>query len=347
MFMKKLGVAAALMLCAFGASASNFRGADQVYVPIAGKAQGSSGLFVTDAFIANLTGDTVDVSVIYVPRNPNSGAMVPSGLEEIRDRITLTPYERRELLDLFTGALGKSGGFGLLIFNGCKANTSCGEDTQDAFGVSPNFRAISVQTRIYQVVPTRPNETTGQLFSGIPWYNFVSRQQSNVELDKVFITGLTNTGTTGQANTFRANVGVVNASEWNTTEIVFTLYQGSLTDANKKAEAVRQLGPLGNQLYGFDELFRQTNGDVFRGSNYFVVVSQRAFGPNGGAVNDPPEGCVDGCPAFLAYGSVLDNVSGDATTMEAQFLVPLSEEVIDLLYPTSSGKKPARRTVRH
>jgi hypothetical protein len=343
MFMKKLGVAAALILCTFSASASNFRAADQVYVPVAGHAGGSSGLFISDAYISNLTADTVDVSVIYVPRDPNSGGVAPKNLEEIRGRITLRPFERKEFLDIFVNALGKDAGFGLLIFNGCKANTSCGVDTQDQFGDSPNFRNISVQTRIYQVTPQRPGETTGQLFSGIPWYNFVSRLQSNVELDKVFITGLTNTGSAGQAGTFRANIGVVNASEWNTTEFVFTLYQGTMTDGDKKAETVRQLGPLGNQLYGFDDLFRQSNGDVFRGSNFFVVVSQRG----GSAVNNPPEGCVDGCPAFLCYGSVLDNVSGDATTMEAQYMVPMSQDVLDVLYPVGSGKKRVRRAARH
>jgi hypothetical protein len=343
MFMKKIGVAAALILCAFSASASNFRAADQVYVPVAGHASGSSGLFVSDAYISNLSSDTVDVSVIYVPRDPNSGGVAPKNLEEIRGRITLRPFERKEFLDIFVNALGKESGFGLLIFNGCRANTSCGADTQDEFGDSPNFRPISVQTRIYQVTPQRSDETTGQLFSGIPWYNFVSRLQSDVQLDKVFITGLTNTGTAGTAGTFRANIGVVNASEWNTTEIVFDLYQGTMTDADKKATAVRQLGPLGNQLYGFDELFRAPNGDVLRGSNYFVVVSQRGGGP----VNNPPQGCVDGCPAFLAYGSVLDNKSGDATTMESQYLVEIDQDVLDVLYPYGSGKQRSRRTVRH
>ncbi|HVE71916.1 MAG TPA: hypothetical protein VNI54_11145 [Thermoanaerobaculia bacterium] len=341
--MRKLGVAAALILCAFGASASNFRAADQVYVPIAGRASGSSGLFTTDAYISNLSGDSVDVSVIYVPRGDNAGGTAPAGLEEIRGRITLRPYERKEFPNIFESALGKPGGFGLLIFNGCRTGLSCGTDTQDNTGFSANFRPIAVQTRIYQVTPQRPLETTGQLFSGIPWYHFVSRLQSNVELDKVFITGLSNTGGAGTAQTYRANIGAVNASEWNITEIVFTLYQGTLTDADKKAEAVRAFGPLGNQLYGFDELFRQPSGDVFRGTNYFVVVSQRGGGPT----NNPPEGCVDGCPAFLAYGSVLDNLSGDATTMEAQYMVPLSEDVLDVMYPQSSGKKPVRRTVRH
>src|SRR5688500_13421048 len=95
MFMRKIGIAAALMLCAFGASESNFRGADQVYVPVAGHAGGSSGLFISDAYLANLTGDIVDVAVIYVPRGTNAGGSAPAGLEEIRNRITLQPFERK------------------------------------------------------------------------------------------------------------------------------------------------------------------------------------------------------------------------------------------------------------
>jgi hypothetical protein len=345
MFMKKLGVAAALMLCAFGASASNFRAADQVYVPIGGHASGSSGLFVTDAFIANLSSDSVDVSVIYVPLSPNEGGDRPRLLEEIRDKITLQGYERKELLDVFVNTLAKpaeSNPLGMLVFNGCKANTDCGPATQDEDGYSENFRAISVQTRIYQITQAGANPpTTGQLFTGIPWYNFVSELQSNVGLEKVFITGLTHTGGAGQAGTFRANIGVVNASEYSKTEIVFRLYQGTLSETDKKAEAVRTLGSLGNMQYGFAQLFPDITG-----SNFFVTVEQR----NSSAVQDGvvvPATCERGCPAFLAYGSVLDNISGDATTMEAQYLKEMDPAAIDILYPIGAGKGPLRRLVRH
>ncbi|MGZ5433029.1 MAG: hypothetical protein ACXW31_09070 [Thermoanaerobaculia bacterium] len=341
--MKKLGIAAALMLCAFGASASNFRAADQVYVPIAGHAGGSSGTFITDAFIANLSGDSVDVSVIYVPLGPNEGADAPRLLEELRGKITLRAHERKELLDVFVNTLGKtaaSNPLGLLVFNGCKANSSCGPETQDPDGYSENFRLISVQTRIYQITTAGANPpTTGQLFTGIPWYNFVSELQSNVELDKVFITGLTNTGSAGQVGTFRSNIGVVNASEYSKTEIVFRLYQGSLSEADKKGEAVRSIGPLGNNQYGLATLFPGITG-----SNFFVTVEQRNSIPINGTV---PATCERGCPAFLAYGSVLDNISGDATTMEAQYLKALSAEAIDIIYPLGSGKGPLRRLVRH
>jgi hypothetical protein len=337
MFMRKLGIAA-LVLCAFGASASNFRAADQVYVPVAGHLSGSSGTFITDAFVANLSADSVDVAVIYVPLGTNEGGNTPV-LEELRGKITLRGYERKEYLDIFANALGKNTGFGMLVFNGCKANTSCGPETQDEDGYSENFRPISVQTRIYQITQAGANPpTTGQLFTGIPWYNFVSELQSNVDLDQVFITGLTQTGNAGQAGTFRSNIGVVNASEYSRTEIVFRLYQGTLTEADKKGEKVVTLGPLGNQLYGFSQLFPGVTG-----SNFFVTVEQR----NSVGVNNPPSSCDRGCPAFLAYGSVLDNVSGDATTMEAQYMKEMDPEALAIVYPLGSGKGPLRRLVRH
>jgi hypothetical protein len=343
MFMRKLGVAAALVLTATGAFASNFRAADQVYVPVAGHAGGSSGTFITDAFLANLSSDSVDVAVIYVPRGDNASGNTPANLEELRGRITLAPFERKEFLDIFVNTLGKaatSNPFGMLVFNGCKAGTSCGTDTQNPnTGVSPNFRPISVETRIYQVT-TPEKGTTGQLFSGIPWYSFVSTLQSSVELDNVFITGLTQTGAAGQVGTFRSNIGVVNASEYSRTNIRFRLYQGSLGDANLKGQAERTLGPLGNQLYGFAELF----GNTVIGSNYFVTVEQVSVTALPGA----PSSCEQGCPAFLAYGSVLDNISGDATTLEAQYLVEMDPDALDILYPIGTGKNGIlRRVVRH
>lgn len=341
MFMKKLAVAAALMLCAFGASASNFRAADQVYVPIAGHAVGQSGTFITDAFIANLSDESVDVSVIYVPIGANEGANEPRLLEELRQKITLRAYERKEYLDIFVSTLGKtaeSEPLGMLVFNGCKANANCGPETQDDEGYSANFRPISVQTRIYQVDATPGN--TGQLFTGIPWYNFVSELQSNAELDMVFLTGLTHNGSVGQAGTYRTNIGVVNASEYSKTDIVFRLYQGTLNDVDKKIEAVRSLGPLGNQQYQFQELF-----PGFSGTNFFVTVEQRNSQEVGGTVV-VPDSCERGCPAFLAYASVLDNVSGDAITMEAQYLKEMDPAALEILYPLGAGKTKHPRFLR-
>jgi hypothetical protein len=347
MFMKKLGVVAALMICALSASASNFRGADQVYIPVAGHLQGSSGTFISDVFLANLTADPVTVSVIYQTFGDNqSQTSGPVGIE-YTDKITLQAFERKEYKDFFVSALGLSCApgsspscFGQLILNGCKSGASCGADTQNENGVSPNFRSISAESRIYQVANGAPANapTTGQLFSGIPWYNFVSQLQSAPGLDKIFITGITHTGTAGGVGTFRTNIGLINASQYSKTTLVVKLYQGRLNDTDKKGEASVTLGPLGNVQPGFAQLFPQA---AF-GGNYFVTVEQRNSEPTA----DAPSTCTSGCPAFLAYGSVLDNISGDATTLEPQYLVELNPDALVIIYP-GAGKTSIVRSVRH
>jgi hypothetical protein len=339
--MRKLLVAAALMLTAAGASASNFRGADQVYIPIAGHAAGASGLFISDVYLANLTPDTVTVSAIYQPVNTPTDPSNPATIgQNIAGTIELAPFQRKEIKDFFPNGLGVASGFGLVILNGCKKGADCGPATQDEYGYSPNFRAISAESRIYSTPNPPPNNppTTGQLFSGIPWYNFVSENQASVGLDKVFITGVTHTGTQG-AGTFRTNFGFINASQYSSTTLAVTLFKGGTAAANKVAENVVNLTPLENKQVNFPGLF--PNAPL--GGDYFVVVEQR----NSTAIPGAPTSCVKGCPAYLAYGSVLDNQTGDATTLEAQYMVELTGAALDIIYPSSAGKDTYRRAVRH
>lgn len=338
--MKKILVAAALMVCAASTYASNFRGADQVYIPIAGHARGQSGTFVSDVYLANLTSDTVVVSVIYQPLNTPSNPAVPSTIgQEFKDVLTLQPFERREIKDFFPTVLNLQTGFGQLILNGCKQGTNCGPTGQDSEGNSQNYRDISAESRIYQISDAGPQAgTTGQLFSGIPWYNFVSQLQASVGLDRVFITGVTHTGTA--AGTFRTNIGLVNASQYSSTVLGVTLYKGSLNAAGKVAETFVSLSPLENVQRNFPSLF--PNAPL--SGNYFVVVDQRSSTPLPSGV---PSTCDNGCPAFLAYGSVLDNTSGDATTLEPQYLNALSLAAISVIYPNQAGKQPVRRAVKH
>ena len=63
--MKHFVVAAATVLCAAAAMASNFRVADSVYIPVAAHAAGGSGTFISDVWVQNMSGDSVTVSVIY------------------------------------------------------------------------------------------------------------------------------------------------------------------------------------------------------------------------------------------------------------------------------------------
>lgn len=332
MLIKKIGIAAALTLCAVGAMASNFRAADQVYLPAAGYLAGSSGTFISDVYVANLSTDSVDVSVLY--------AATPNGtVQEKKNAFRLAPGERKAFVNFFQSVLGLQSGFGQLIFNGCLANADCGPATQNSSGYSQNFRNISVESRIYSIPPgTTPAgnpPTTGQLFSGIPWYNFVSSLQADNKLQRVFISGLTQNGSVGQAGTYRANIGAANASQFSTTDIVFRLYAGN-APGTQIAESVQTLAPLGHNQWNFNALFPNQTG-----TNFFVTVEQR----NNRATSDAPSGCVEGCPAFIAYGSVLDNLSGDATTLEPQYEIPLSDAAIAAIYPAGAGKGAIRRSV--
>jgi len=339
---KKLAVAAAMMLVAGSAFASNFRAADQVYVPIAGHAAGGSGTFISDVFLSNLSTDAVTVTVIYVPLGATSTAQTNF------TPIQLAAGERKEFVDFFVSALGLQSGIGQLIFNACKAGNDCGPATQDQFGVSPFFRPISVESRIFSIPPgttlSQNPPTTGQAFPGFPWYSFVSSDSATVGLDKVFITGFRNTGTVGQAGTYRGNIGLVNASQFSNTNLSVKLFNGA-TGAQIGAAVPVGLGPLGNTQLNIGTAFPAFTGST--ATNAYVTVEQVSSTPT----SDSPQTCgTSGCPAFFAYGSVLDNVSGDATTLEAQYTKALTDAAIACIYnPTSSCKATSgfRRAVKH
>ncbi len=196
---KQFGVAAATALIAVSAMASNFRAADQVYLPVVGHVTGASGTFVSDVWISNLSSDPVTVTMIFA--STAAGTQTPN-----LPTIQLLPKERKEFIDFFgSGALNQTG-LGQIIFNACKQGADCGPATQDANGVSPNFRNITVESRIYVGSPTN-----GQDFAGIPWYNFVSSDQAANNLHQVQIVGIRNTGGVGATGTYRTNIGLVNA----------------------------------------------------------------------------------------------------------------------------------------
>jgi hypothetical protein len=329
---KQLGVAAVIALVASAAMASNFRAADQVYVPAASHASSSTTTFISDVFISNLSDQSVDVSVIYAT---GSGAVATQ--TQFSKILTLAPRERRELVDFMSNTLHLSSALGQLIFNACLAGADCTPDVNT--GLNANFRNISVESRIFSVANganplTAP--TNGQLFSGIPWYNFVSETASGAGLDKIFITGIRN-------NTqFRTNMGFVNASQFSTTTLTATLFNGLGTQLDQKQFTLPPLGWLQTQIGGA-LLFPN-----FTGTGAYVVVNQGGTQPTAdGAAN----GCSNGCPAFFAYGSTVDNQTQDATTLEPQYLQPLTNNAITCIYsPDAAACKSGttiHRAVKH
>src|SRR4029077_11957121 len=156
-------VTAAMMFCAAAAMANNFRVADQIYVLAAAHAAGSSGTFLSDVFISNLSTDSVAVTVLYA--SSKAGTFQSFGTVAT-PLLTLAPNERRGVPDFMAtpvaqGGLGLTVGFGQVVFYACKAGGNCpppappgqppvsgscpGGDPN--VGTCPDFRPISVETR--------------------------------------------------------------------------------------------------------------------------------------------------------------------------------------------------------
>ncbi|MGZ5495084.1 MAG: hypothetical protein ACXWHG_15890, partial [Thermoanaerobaculia bacterium] len=93
---------------------------------------------------------------------------------------------------------------------------------------------------------------------------------------------------------------------------------------------------IGTMFPGFAAAAASTNG--------YVTIEQT----NNVPTNDAPATCLpDGCPGFLAYASILDNATQDATTVEAVYEKALSGTALDAIYGTNgSGKSLTRRSVR-
>ncbi len=335
-------VAAALMLCAFGAMANNFRAADQVYIAAAGHLTAST-TFISDVWVANLSLDPVTVSVIFIQ---TGAGQQPQYFNNVFD---LAAGERKEFVDFMVTArpngLGLSAStnpFGALVFNACRQGQNC-VDTQDAGGVSPNYRDIAVSSRIYSIpngTPISSAPTTGQFFAGLPWYHYASSRAPS-GLNRITIQGIRNTGGGGAAGTYRGNIGLLNASQYSTTTLTVKLFNGA-TRQQIGSDFNVTLPPLNHTQQNVAAMFPSFAAGP-TSTNAYVTVEQSG----NQATNESPTDCLpDGCPGFLAYASVLDNVTGDATTLEAIYEQALSGQAIIAIYGSSAGKPNFRRAVR-
>lgn len=305
---KHIVLGALLTLTAMTASANNFRAADLVYLPAVASAPGAGGsFFKTDVFISNLSTFPVVVDIAFAPTGggDNTSSLLPANMR----RITLAPGQRREVIDILQSQFGRTG-IGQMLFFACREGGNCADCDDDA----SDCQLITVQGRIYTegggaACPGNAALCTfGQLFSGIPWYNFASGDALSTSLgyDSVFMAGIR------QTTTFRSNVGVTNAS----TDYSMVLRVSLFSNAGQPVGTTNlTLQPLGHIQANIANLFAGFTG------NGYVVVDQLSF-TRVTPVTEPPNQTP--IPGFFAYASLLDNASNDPTTLESQFTEELS-----------------------
>lgn len=315
--MKKILVitTALLLMTAAIASASNFRVADLVYVPNAGKLAGGGGAFFyqTDAWISNPNNSAASVWVAFAPQGVDNTNAPANAVKLPTD---LAANERREIVDiigqLFPGNVGQ---LGHLVFFGYRA----GVNSADCFATPSDCRPISVGARVYAQEGTK---TYGMTVAGIPWYNYVSPTAIDARLREVFVTGVRESGAIGVSG-FRTNIGVINASGTQPATLRITLYK---SDGSAVATVEKTLPPLGMS----QSPIATGGGALFPGFT----------GTGWVRVEQVDTGAAD--LAFLAYGTLNDNQTGDITWLESQFSMPWDDIMAQCIY----GAKPPRRIVK-
>jgi hypothetical protein len=313
MNLKRLLVFAMLLLAStVSVMASSFRAGDLVYLPGMFRGAGGEGsFFVTDVVISNVTNQRVEVSVAFAPTGAgqdNSGVTA-----NMVDLPVLLPNERRTIPDIATALNLPGNPFGHLLFFACREGGNCNDcdlNPQDC-------ELITVQGRIYN--RRADGATFGQLFPGIPWYNYVSMNSQDRDLHRVFIPGIRQDA---PGSGFRTNIGVLNASAFSSTQLRLTLF--SPLGQQIGTPHLLNLAPLAHTQQAVTNFF-----PGFSGEGYLVIEQVSA-------TSVPGE--TDARPGFMAYGSLVDNITSDPTTLEAQYFG-------ELPFVCVYGSKPARRLV--
>lgn len=313
--MKKSIAAFALLLAtAATASASAIRGADTIYLPIAGRAAGANNSFFrTDLFITNLSSDRVTVELAYAPAGENNNN-APATSPNATQKIVLAGNERREIIDATSVIFNQTSGTGGLVFFACREGGNCADPS-----ASPaDLRNITVQARIYTTAGD--GSTFGQLIPGIPWYFYVSNEAFDQALQRVFITGLRSTAE------FRTNMGLFNYSTNSTITIRVRIFSG--TGQQQGGDIIKTLAPLAQTQFPL--------ASFFSGTGFYATIEEVSFTPDAGVPND------QAAHGFFAYASLLDNRSNDPTYLEAQYFEALDAEELTCLF-TAKPRARVRR----
>lgn len=312
---KNLWIAMSLMLLmAAGATASNFRTADLVYVPNAGKLTGGGGAFFyqTDVWISNPNSSPATVWIAFAPQGQDNSSAPTNAVKLATD---LAAGERREINDIIGQIFPtQTEKLGHLVFFGYRQGVS----TADCSTAPSDCRPISVMARVYAKTSDANPKTYGMTVAGIPWYNYVSPSALDPRLREVFITGIREQGTVGVSG-FRTNIGIINASGSQSAQLKITAYNSAGSQVGTANETLPPLGMLQRNIATWVPGFTGTG---------WVRVEQVDTGV--------------GDLAFLAYGTLNDNQTGDITWLESQYSMPWDETMASCIY----GAKPPKRIVK-
>jgi len=325
-----------LTLLATGPVLAGFGAAELLYIPVASHSPGAVGsLWRTDLYITNVDDVAIDVAIAYLPSGLHSNGPVfftrdtwLGGREEdefglINEDLADIPPNGTVVIrdivgDYWVDRLGQNG-------NGALVLTIYEADTLEPDGTNVAALAISIariynQATIYVPDPDNvgdfleKNGQYGQAMPGVPWYNFADGGAVDETIDFSFeeLTG-------GEENSrLRYNVGMVNASDPLTSLTVrIQPFQPTgepyLDEVENEIRTIVALPP-GAQI----QLFRPFRDDwgVEEAEGATVQVAIEGWSSQG----------ANPIPMMTSYGSMVNNNTGDPTSILPSFAYPYDIE---------------------
>lgn len=350
-------LAAVLLLTAAFPAWADFNASDLILVPVVVHGEGvDSSVWRSDLFITNVEADVnVDVMLVYAPSglrdnsylfyssNPRQywlGGREEEGFGFVDETLAdILPNETVVLEDLvgeyFSDSLG-TGGAGALIVFAYEAGTLDAETGRVQRNIVVNSRTYN-ETTVWSPDPDNEGEyleeaaTYGQNMPGVAWYNLadagaVSEETGDFSYE-ILLGGAEN-------EDYRFNVGVFNSSDIQTSLLVrIKPYQADGQpyldeDTGNELSVVTTLPPLCHLQYNAVLALSFSLEDV---ENIRIEVGIAGFTTTS----------VNPVPMLKSYGSLVDNVSNDPTTILPTFEAPYN---VECMWPSEvddgSGGQP-------
>lgn len=365
--LRGLGLAALAAMAA--PAAASFRASDLLYIPAVSHTSGSQGSeWRTDLYITNVDDVAIDVMMVYLPsglrnnaplvrdRSQWLGGRASDGFGFIDERLADIPPKGTVVIEdpvgeYWASILGLAGNGAMIVYA-----SEAGSLDPDGNRVVRNaivYARIYNQAQIWEQDPddatifTQADTTYGQVMPGVPWYDLGDPAVVDLPADPDqlpeydFSVELLQGAQENEA--YRFNLGILNASDPQTQITVevrpYRADGTAFTDTNDNAIRLVATVPPLNHLQYF-QILRNVLGIDEDISEVLVRVKVLSW-----STNNP-----DAIVAFTTYGSVIDNVSNDPTTLLPSFLDPYNVDCVWAFGEKAAGAVPratrlARRPV--
>lgn len=341
------GIVLVALLAAAVPAAASFRASDLIYIPAVSHTSGAAGSeWRTDLYITNVDDVDIDVMMVYLPSGITNNAALMNdrtywlggresdGFGFIDERLADIPPSGTVVLHDVVGEYwadnpGLAGNGAMIVF--ASEAGSLDPDGNRVYKNAIAYARIYNQTQIWEQDPedetvfTQADTTYGQVMPGVPWYDLgdpaVVDQPTDPDATPAYNFSVELLQGAQENADYRFNFGIFNASDPQTQlTFEFRPYHADgtpFTDADGNViRLVASVPPL-NHLQYF-QILRNVLGiedDVTEVLVRVTVLSWDTTSP-------------DAVAAFTTYGSVIDNVSNDPTTLLPSFLDPYNVECV-------------------